>query len=292
MNAKRIIHELETQYPGKKIILLPPDDPKEIICETDPASAHPQYSSAVAIIDSSAPHYHKISSETYTITRGGLDLFLNGKKKVLRKGEEYTVSPYTIHWAKGNETWAQVYSTPGWTTGDHILVGKEEEVHIFPYDPLWPAKFEEEKRMIEKKLGSWIVGGVHHVGSTAVSGLSAKPVIDIMVGVENFENAKSFIEILSQLGYNYFPYKREVMLWFCKPSLERRTHHLYLMDPSGAEWKARLAFRDYLRTHTKTRREYEELKVKLAEKFKDDREAYTDAKTVFIKSVIRKAQIS
>ena len=122
MNAKRITHELETQYPGKKIILLPPDDPKEIICEIDPASGHPQYNTAIAIIDSSAPHFHKVSSETYKVIRGELNLFLNGKKKVLKNGEEYTIQPYIIHWAQGNETWAQAYSAPGWTAEDHILV--------------------------------------------------------------------------------------------------------------------------------------------------------------------------
>jgi GrpB-like predicted nucleotidyltransferase (UPF0157 family)/mannose-6-phosphate isomerase-like protein (cupin superfamily) len=291
MNTERITHELETLYPGKNIILLPPHNPTEIICETDPSSGHPEYNTAIAIIDSSAPHLHKVSTETYTIIKGVLQLFLNGKKKVLTKDETYTVTPYTIHWARGDETWARVYSTPGWDASDHILIGKEEEIHISPYDPAWPEKFEKEKRVIEKILGSRITGGIHHVGSTAVPGLSAKPVIDIMAGVQNLQKAKSYIDILSKIHYQYFPYKPEVMHWFCKPSLEHRTHHLYLMEPASREWNARLAFRDYLRTHPGVQREYETLKSTLAMKFRDDREKYTEAKTEFIKNVVRGAGI-
>lgn len=122
MNAERITQELKTQYPGKNIISLPRDNPKEILCEIDPSSKHPEYNTAIAVIDASAAHFHIISKETYKIIKGELHLFLNGKEKVLKTGEEYTIQPYIIHWAQGNETWAQVYSAPGWTAEDHILV--------------------------------------------------------------------------------------------------------------------------------------------------------------------------
>ncbi len=289
MNAGRIKHDLEKLYPGKKIIFLPQDNPTEILCEVDPPSKHPKYSNATAVIDKSAVHYHKISTETYRVIKGELTLFPNGKKKVLKKSEEYTIRPYTIHWAEGNGTWVETYSTPGWTASDHILVGKEEEIRISPYDPTWPDKFEKEKKSIEKCLGSRIFGGVHHVGSTSVPGLSAKPIIDIMVGVKNLEEAKSCIDLLSTIHYQYFPYKPEYMHWFCKPSLEHRTHHLYLMEPQSKAWMARLAFRDSLRVYPETRKAYEELKITLAEKFRDNREAYTDAKTEFINAVVDEA---
>ncbi len=170
-----------------------------------------------------------------------------------------------------------------------FIVIKDEEVHIVSYDPNWIKKFNEEKELIEKTIDSFITGGVHHVGSTSVPRLSAKPIIDIMVGVESLEKAKPCIESLSKIDYCYYPYKPELMHWFCKPSPEYRTHHLYLIETSNPEFKARLAFRDYLISHPEKAKEYEELKLKLADEFKDDREAYTQAKTDFIKEITRLA---
>lgn len=166
---------------------------------------------------------------------------------------------------------------------------KEEGVHIVKYDPSWPDKFESERKLVEQTLGEWIAGGIHHVGSTSVPNLSAKPIIDIMVGVKNLEEAKACIPLLETIQYCYFPYKSDQMIWFCKPSPYKRTHHLYLMETSHPQWAARLAFRDYLKTHKEEKKTYEQLKISLAEKFRDDREAYTDAKTEFVKSVVQKA---
>ena len=166
---------------------------------------------------------------------------------------------------------------------------KEEPIHLDPYSPKWPAKFEKEKHFIENTLGSWIHIGVEHVGSTAIPGVSAKPIIDIMVGVKNLEEAKALIPLLEQTGYKYFPYKPELMHWFCKPSPEHREFHLYLMEPNHAEWQALLAFRNYLRTHPDKAKEYVDLKTKLANRFKNDRETYTQAKTEFIRSAVAEA---
>ena len=161
----------------------------------------------------------------------------------------------------------------------------EEQIHLEPYDPNWVAKFESEKQLVTNVLGSWIKDGVHHVGSTAVSGLVAKPIVDIMVGVENLEKAKECIPLLENFQYHYFPYKPDQMLWFCKPSPEHREFHLYLIEPTHPEWTARLAFRDYLRNHSDIAQEYVLLKTQLAQKFIDDREAYTQGKTEFIRSI-------
>lgn len=289
MNKSRVIEELQKRYPGKKIMCLPPDNPSEVICEVESSTEHSGYSNAVAIIDHSAPHFHKKSTEIYTVTRGQVALFLNGKKNVLTQGQKCTIPPWTIHWVEADEAWVETYSTPGWTPADHILLGKEEEIHIVPYDLSWSQQFETEKKLIEKMLGSRITGGVHHVGSTSVPGLSAKPIIDIMVGVANLEKAKPCIELLEKINYMYFPYRPEIMHWFCKPSLEHRTHHLHMMEEGSKAWNERLAFRDYLRTHADARQAYEKLKLSLAEKFRDDREAYTDAKTEFIQTTVARA---
>jgi len=166
---------------------------------------------------------------------------------------------------------------------------KEEPVVLAPYDPSWKEKFEKEKKLIRATIGQWITGSVNHVGSTAIPGLSAKPIIDIMVGVANLENARPCIELLSKIGYQYYPYHTEYMHWLLKPSPEHRTHHLHIIAVSHQQYKARLAFRDYLLTHSKARNDYEKLKTTLAKKYRNDRETYTDAKTQFVKNIVTKA---
>lgn len=162
------------------------------------------------------------------------------------------------------------------------------EIRIERYNPVWPKKFLVEKKLIEETIGPWIDGGIHHVGSTAVPDLPAKPIVDIQVGVKNLKDAKACIPLLESIGYCYYPY-RPYMHWFCKPSPLHRELHVQLMEPTHPQWNARLAFRDYLRTHPETAKEYAMLKEKLAEKFRDDREAYTEAKGTFIESVMKKA---
>ncbi len=166
---------------------------------------------------------------------------------------------------------------------------EDEPVRIVPYDPTWPSRFDDERRLIETALGDWISGGVHHVGSTAVPGLAAKPTIDIMIGVASLDASRPCIALLAPLDYLYWPYRPEVMHWFCKPSLARRTYHLHVMEHGGSEWRARLAFRDFLRGHPETAAEYEGLKRALAARYEHDREAYTDAKGEFVRSVVARA---
>lgn len=165
----------------------------------------------------------------------------------------------------------------------------EEQIFIVPYDPTWPDKFKKEKKSLEQTIGDFITGGIHHVGSTAIPGFSAKPVIDILVGVESLEKSRPCIKILEKIHYVYFPYKEKYEHWFCKPSPEYRTHHLHLMPANLPEFSAKLAFRDYLLKHPKEVQKYESLKKELAKKFKNDREAYTEAKTDFVKEIVAKA---
>lgn len=166
--------------------------------------------------------------------------------------------------------------------------GPDEPVQIIPYDPSWPDRYEAEKSVLLEALGERIHGGIHHVGSTAVPGLSAKPVIDIMAGVRNLDEVRSCLPLLDRIGYCFFPC-RDFMLWFCKPFPHRRSHHLYLMERDQPEWRDRIAFRDYLRGHPEARAEYTALKTSLARTLTSDREAYTEAKTEFVRSILQKA---
>jgi GrpB-like predicted nucleotidyltransferase (UPF0157 family) len=166
---------------------------------------------------------------------------------------------------------------------------KEENIYLVEADPGWPDKFKAEKDLVEQTLGDWIDGGIHHVGSTAVLGLTAKPIIDIMVGVGNLAKSREAIPLLEEVGYCYFPYRPEIMHWFCKPSPAHREFHLYLMEPGTSDWWARLAFRDYLRNHPEVAAEYVALKEALARQYSRDREAYTEAKSEFIRAVLNRA---
>ena len=160
-------------------------------------------------------------------------------------------------------------------------------IRLAPYDPGWPAAFESERAALEDAIGGWAVGGIHHVGSTAVPGLAAKPIVDILVGVEDLEGSRECFEPLAGLEYLYAPYLAEEMHWFCKPHPERRTHHLHLAPAGGRRYAEELAFRDRLRADPQLAGEYEALKRELASSFGGDRDAYTEAKSDFIRGALK-----
>jgi GrpB-like predicted nucleotidyltransferase (UPF0157 family)/predicted nucleotidyltransferase len=161
-------------------------------------------------------------------------------------------------------------------------VAQDEPVRIAPYDPSWPDRFEAEKALLERTIGPWVTGGIHHVGSTAVPGLVAKPVIDMLVGVKDLASSRECFERLAKLNYQYAPYRAEEMHWFCKPNPAHRTHHLHLVPTGSLRYRAELAFRDRLRARPDVARRYQRLKEQLAVEHRDDREAYTEAKQGFI----------
>ena len=165
----------------------------------------------------------------------------------------------------------------------------EAPVEIVPYDPSWPVRFEEEAAILRRALVKWLVGPIEHIGSTAIPGIAAKPVIDIMAGVQTVEASRPAIAAATALGYCYAPYQVELEHWFCKPSFAFRTHHLHLIPVGSPQWIRTIAFRDYLRTHSGVAAEYEALKRELAEQYRHDREAYTQAKRPFIDRVIEVA---
>jgi GrpB-like predicted nucleotidyltransferase (UPF0157 family) len=118
-----------------------------------------------------------------------------------------------------------------------------------PYDPAWPERFEEERATLGCAIADQVVGGIHHVGSTAVAGLEAKPVIDILVGVRDLAGSRACFDRLRDLVYVYATYRSAEMHWFCKPDPSRRTHHLHLVPVDSSRFRGELAFRVYLRAH-------------------------------------------
>ncbi len=168
----------------------------------------------------------------------------------------------------------------------------DEPVVIRAYDPAWPTRFEDERRLLQPVIDEFVSAGIHHVGSTAVPGLDAKPVIDILVGISDLAAARPCIDLVGSLGYLYAPYRTDEMHWFCKPHPARRTHHLHLIPDTCARYRDELRFRDYLRGHPQARDDYARLKHDLATRYRWDRNAYTQAKTAFVQEILRRAESS
>lgn len=168
----------------------------------------------------------------------------------------------------------------------------DSPIELVAYDPSWPWKFESERALLEKLLSPWLAGRIEHIGSTAVPLLPAKPIIDIVAPVHSLEASRPAIAAVTGAGYAYWPYKAEVMHWFCKPSPELRTHHLHLVPVGSPLWHERLAFRDALRGDPSLVSEYADLKQRLAEQHRHDREAYTEAKGPFVRRVLSRMKAS
>ena len=162
------------------------------------------------------------------------------------------------------------------------MTSREALVEIVPYDPLWPMRFQDEAHLLRRALAAWLAGPIEHIGSTAIPGLAAKPVIDIMAGVQSLDVSRPAIAAATGVGYCYAPYQAELEHWFCKPSPAFRTHHLHLIPVGTPQWLRPIAFRDYLAAHGDVAGQYEALKRRLADEHRLDREAYTQAKRPFI----------
>ena len=159
-----------------------------------------------------------------------------------------------------------------------------EEVALAPYDPNWADQFQAEKRALEAALGDRVVA-VHHIGSTAIPGLAAKPVIDILLVVRQLADYTACIAPLQNIGYAFIDYPQNVDRKFFRKG-QPRTHHLHIVAQDNAELRDHLIFRDALRANPELRDEYTALKYDLANRFKTDRAHYSDSKTQFVRHVI------
>ncbi len=174
----------------------------------------------------------------------------------------------------------------------------EEPVHVVPYDPRWPLRFAEEKAHLRACLPAELIGRIEHFGSTAIPGLAAKPIVDMLVEVSSLEQARLRIPpVLQVQSYDYFwrptigddtpPF----YAWFIKRDAQgARTHHIHMVEASFAEHWDRLLFRDFLIAHPERAREYSALKLRLAAQHRQDRVAYTRAKADFIVRVTEEAR--
>ena len=165
---------------------------------------------------------------------------------------------------------------------------------VVPYQSDWPGKFIGERSVLETIFPEPCFQ-IEHVGSTAVPGLSAKPIIDIMIGASSLREINERIDAMTGLGYEYMP-QHELAIplrrFLAKPMIRPRTFHVHAVTVSSAFWIDHLLFRDALRKDLRLANEYAALKLQLAQQFDEDREAYTHAKGSFISAVLTAARIS
>ncbi|WP_394219209.1 GrpB family protein [Halobacillus trueperi] len=162
-------------------------------------------------------------------------------------------------------------------------------VQLSPYQSNWPETFASEKNVILQQLGDPTIP-IEHIGSTSVPNLSAKPIIDILLGVESLDEFTRYIQPLSQAGYEYVP-KPELRArrFFKKETDTNDTFHLHICEWKGSEWEEKITFRDHLRANPGSVHAYESLKKQLAEAYREERSVYTEKKGPFIQSILNHA---
>ena len=151
----------------------------------------------------------------------------------------------------------------------------------------WAAEFRRERDRLGGALPA--EADIRHVGSTAVPGVPAKPILDILVGVRCFEDAAAFIEPLERLGYTYRGENGIARRHYFVRG-EPRTHHLHMVEHGSAMWIETLLFRDFLRSSHDAAREYAAAKRRLAEQYAENRKAYQKAKDRTVECLSRTAR--
>ncbi len=168
------------------------------------------------------------------------------------------------------------------------MSSESPKVIVVPYNPKWAELYERVRQELQAAIGHLVLD-IQHIGSTAIPDMTAKPVIDVGIAVENFEDARACVGPMETLGYEYrgengIPRRH----YFVKG--RPGTHHFHMLEIASAEWAAQILFRDYLRAHPDFASQYAQLKRRLSAKFANDREAYQRAKALFIAEVIARAK--
>ena len=168
-----------------------------------------------------------------------------------------------------------------------------DDIHLVDYDPRWPALYAAESARVRAALPAGLVHAAEHFGSTAIPGMVAKPVIDILIAVQSIEQARMIaVAPIVALGYAFWADKpKRDRLFFVTglpPAAPHRTHHVHMTELGSVMWH-RLLFRDNLRAHPDEAMRYAALKRDLAARHHTDRDAYTAAKATYVDEVMEKA---
>ena len=163
-----------------------------------------------------------------------------------------------------------------------------DQVIIEDYDPRWPQLFEMLRSRIAAVLDKLAIS-IEHVGSTAVPGLAAKPIIDIDVLIRSSADLPVVIRKLADLGYEHRGDLGVSGREAFRAQPDAVHHHLYVCPPGSREYERHIAFRNHLRTHAADATAYALLKRELANRFGNDREAYNEAKSEFVQRILQRA---
>lgn len=172
-------------------------------------------------------------------------------------------------------------NAPAWTY---------ERAEIRPYDPQWAVRAQTERENLTRLLAPWLADAIEHVGSTAVPGLAAKPIVDLAAPVTDLDAAAAGARLAAD-GWSYVPPTLDGRPWrrfFVKPDPtgQRREAHLHLIQAGHERWSDQIRFRDALRGDAELARRYEDLKRQLSQDSGHDREAYTEGKAAFVANVL------
>jgi len=170
----------------------------------------------------------------------------------------------------------------------------DQSIELTAYDPTWPVRFAEQQTRLAALLRPWLAGEIEHVGSTSVRGLKSKPIVDILAPVQSLAASRAAIPVLEKDGWLFWPDdpNYNYRLWFLRPSPSARTHHLQVIQHDHPNLRALIVFRDALRQDRPLRKAYSSLKEDLARKHQSNRNAYSNAKTEFVQSVLETAGVS
>jgi GrpB-like predicted nucleotidyltransferase (UPF0157 family) len=170
------------------------------------------------------------------------------------------------------------------------MVGLERgTVQLEAHRPEWKARYEAEVERLESVAGERFLD-YGHVGSTAVERLAAKPVIDLIAVVADIDEATDLVPVLEDAGYSHRPNDDvDDRHFFAKGPQTNRTHYLSVCERASDCYREQVAFREYLRSNPEVAGEYERLKRELADRFPDDRDAYTERKSEFVERVLARA---
>lgn len=168
----------------------------------------------------------------------------------------------------------------------------DDPITLVEYDPEWPQRYRRERENVLGAIGDRVVR-IEHVGSTAVPGLAAKPIVDVTATVEDWVTVDRVVEPIESIGYEYVPESAEAedpWRYFEKRPEDGQAFNLHLRPVGSDHVEKNVLFRDFLRDNPERAREYEQLKREAADAHPDDLQAYSEAKTEFVESVIDDAR--
>ena len=171
-----------------------------------------------------------------------------------------------------------------------VLKTDKRRVEVVSYNPNWKEMYKEESEKIKNILNDIIID-IHHIGSTAIPGIKAKPVIDILVEVKDIEGVDQYNHKMKELGYEAMGEYGIPKRRFFRKGENNRTHHIHIFQVGNEEIERHINFKEYLIAYPRKAREYSKLKEKLANKYTYDVKNYTNSKSDFIKKIDRKIKL-